>query len=106
MELEFLSLAIAANTAHGLARPSALELTIGAAELFIYSTMYFLTQNLMFERLDRLKGRILDRSWATSEIAAGLTLLETFVCCIVNEISQTMDHLTQLHLVDQNFFDN
>jgi hypothetical protein len=92
MKPELLNFALAANTAHGLVMPDALRLAIGAAELLSYATMYLMTQKLMFERFDRLEGRLLDWSWTTSEIASGLAVLNTFVCCIVNELIQGRDH--------------
>ncbi len=92
MKLEIWNLALSADTAHGLVTPDTLRLIIGAAELISYATMYLMTQKLMFERFDRLEGRLFDWSWTTSEIASGLALLNTFVCCIVNELIQVRDH--------------
>lgn len=92
MKLELLNFALATSTGHALVMPDALPLIIRAAELISYATMYLMTQKLMFERFDRLEGRLFDWSWTTSEIASGLALLNTFVCCIVNELIQVRDH--------------
>jgi hypothetical protein len=92
MKSELLNFALATSTAHGLVMPDALRLAIGAAELLSYATMYLMAQKLMFERFDRLEGRLLDWSWTTSEIASGLAVLNTFVCCIVNELIQARDY--------------